>query len=80
MKVEKNQRLDSKTKVNMKIVNELLNIKYRRNHLLKYSFCFCDLYPSENSQTCLDCPKVLKKVCFENKLERDYIHAQEEKK
>ena len=82
MKIEKEQRSDSKTKVNMQIVDQLLNIRERRNHLLQYCFgyCFCDLYPSENSQTCLYCPQVLKKTCFDNKLERDYIHSQERNK
>lgn len=71
---EKIKRTD-KVVVDMAKVKQLLTWRDMRNCQLEGTQYFCSLHPEESKRICIDCPRTIRKACFNWKPEREYIYG-----
>lgn len=67
-----------KVKVNMQIVEDLYELRRKRNVQLKATNKFCNLFPNIDKTICKECAD--NELCLKHKHERDFIHEQEDVK
>ena len=74
---EKIKRTD-KVKVSMQVVEDLYELRKKRNVQLKGTNKFCNLFPNIDKTICKECSE--NEFCLKHKHEREFIHEQEDSK
>lgn len=82
---EKIRRTEKTSGIDMKVVNQLIDLRDSINQQAKKTGLFCNLFPDINKKVCQECPGIKPKekkckICFEHDVEREYIHNHDELK
>lgn len=82
---EKIRRTEKTSDVDMKVVNQLIDLRDSINQKAKQTGLFCNLFPDINKKVCQECPGIKSdqkkcEFCFDHVVERTFIHNHDELK